>query len=73
VVMSWLNSRGVINGKAAKAAALPKFSDVSTLSQSREADYADFASPKIGLDYAPGIHVCLIVQSHFQHSKGVFL
>ena len=33
-------SRGVINGKAGKAAALPKFSDTLTLSQSEGADYA---------------------------------
>ena len=32
--------RGVINGKAGKAAALPKFSDTLTLSQSAWADYA---------------------------------
>ena len=32
--------RGVINGKADKAAALPKFSDLLTLSQSGGADYA---------------------------------
>ena len=32
--------RGVINGKADKAAALPKFSDMLTLSQSGGADYA---------------------------------
>ena len=32
--------RGVINGKAGKAAALPKVSDTLTLSQSRGADYA---------------------------------
>ena len=32
--------RGVINGKAGKAAALPKFSDTLTLSQSGGADYA---------------------------------
>ena len=31
---------GVINGKAGKAAALPKFSDMLTLSQPRETDYA---------------------------------
>ena len=32
--------RGVINGKAGKAAALPNFSDTLTLSQSKGADYA---------------------------------
>ena len=32
--------RGVINGKAGKAAALPKFSDMLTLSQPGGADYA---------------------------------
>ena len=31
---------GVINGKAGKAAALPKFSDTLTLSQPGGADYA---------------------------------
>ena len=31
--------RGVINGKAGKAAALPKFSDTLTLSQPEGADY----------------------------------
>ena len=31
--------RGVINGKAGKAAALPKFSDTLILSQSGAADY----------------------------------
>ena len=35
-----LKYRGVINGKAGKAAALPKFSDLLTLSQSGWADYA---------------------------------
>ena len=32
--------RGVINGKAGKAPALPKFSDMLTLSHSGGADYA---------------------------------
>ena len=32
--------RGVINGKAGEAAALPNFSDTLTLSQPRGADYA---------------------------------
>jgi hypothetical protein len=32
--------RGVINGKAGKATALPKFSDTLTLSQPEGADYA---------------------------------
>ena len=35
-----IKHRGVINGKAGKAAALPKFSDTLTLSQPRGADYA---------------------------------
>ena len=42
--------RGVINGKAGKAAALPKFSDMLTLCQSGGADYAQpfgFVSPII--------------------------
>ena len=38
--MMFINNRGVINGKAGKAAALPKFSDTLTLSQPRGADYA---------------------------------
>ena len=33
--------RGVTNGKAGKAAALPKFSDTLTLSQPGGAKYAD--------------------------------
>jgi hypothetical protein len=33
-------SRGVINDKEDKAAALPKFSDMLTLSESEGADYA---------------------------------
>ena len=46
--------RGVINGKAGKAAALPKFLDTLILSQPREADYAHpLAFPKNFLDYAP--------------------
>ena len=35
-----LYGRGVINGKAGKAAALAKFSDTLTLSQSEGADHA---------------------------------
>ena len=38
--MMFINNRGVINGKAGKAAALPKFSDTLTLSQPRGGDYA---------------------------------
>ena len=48
--------RGVINGKAGKAAALPKFSDMLTLSQPEGADYAHpLALPhqKKICDYAP--------------------
>ena len=37
--MIWTLNRGVINGKAGKAAALPKFSDTLTLSLPRGADY----------------------------------
>ena len=37
--------RDVINGKAGKAAALPKFSDMLTLSQSGEG--ADYAQPLV--------------------------
>ena len=50
------NNRGVINGKAGKAAALPKFSDTLTLSQSRGADYAqplDLPHLNCFRDYAP--------------------
>ena len=50
------NIKGVINGKAGKAAALPKFSDTLTLSQPGEADYAhSLALPhrKNFSDYAP--------------------
>ena len=36
--------RDAINGKAGKAAALPKFSDTLNLSQSEGADYALFFS-----------------------------
>ena len=38
--MGILDFRGVINGKAGKAATLPKFSDALTLSQPGGADYA---------------------------------
>jgi hypothetical protein len=39
-------TRGVINGKAGKAATLPKFSDTLTLSQpEREEDYAHSLAP----------------------------
>ena len=38
--MMFINNRGVINGKAGKAATLPKFSDTLTLSQPRGADCA---------------------------------
>ena len=37
--------RGVINGKADKAAALPKFSDMLTLYQPGGPDYAHIAHP----------------------------
>ena len=40
VVLQLVLLRGVINGKAGKAAASPKFSDTLTLSQSGGADYA---------------------------------
>ena len=49
-------ARGVINGKAGKAAALPKFSDTLTLSQSEGADYAQpLALPHLNsfCDFAP--------------------
>ena len=49
--------RGVINGKACKAAALPKFSNTLTLSQlGGGGDYAQpLASPNFFRDYAPDI------------------
>jgi hypothetical protein len=34
-----IHARGVVNGKAGKAAALPKFLDTLTLSQPEGADY----------------------------------
>ena len=49
--------RGVINGKAGKAAALPKFSDSLTLSQPGGSDYAHtLALPHLTIfyDYVPG-------------------
>ena len=51
--------RGVINGKAGKAAALPKFLDALTLSQSGAADYAQpLALPYLkNRDYAPGVNL----------------
>ena len=55
-VKAIIDYRGVINGKAGKAAALPKFSDTLTLSQPGEADYAhSLALPhrKNFSDYAP--------------------
>ena len=39
-IFNEIESRGVINGKAGKAAALHNFSDMLTLSQPRGADYA---------------------------------
>jgi hypothetical protein len=51
-----MNCRDVVNGKAGKAAALPKFSCTLTLSQSRGADYPQpLALPhlKILHDYTP--------------------
>ena len=51
-----LQDRGVINCKSGKDAALPKFSDMLTLSLPRGADYAHpLALPhlKLGCDYAP--------------------
>ena len=38
--MYYIPRRGVINDKAGKAAALPKFSDMLSLSQPAGADYA---------------------------------
>ena len=52
-----IEHRGIINGKAGKAAALPKFSDTLTLSLPRGADYTahPLALPhlKFYRDYAP--------------------
>ncbi len=39
-VMLYVHFMGIINGKAGKAAALPRFSDTLTLSQPERADYA---------------------------------
>ena len=39
-ILTLLQPRGVIYGKAGKAAALPKFSDTLNLSQPEGADYA---------------------------------
>ena len=49
------NGKGVINGKAGKAAALPKFSDTLTLSQSGGVGRWPFALPCLNNfpDYAP--------------------
>ena len=50
--------RGVINGKAGKAAVLPKFSDILNLSQPGGADYAHpLALPHLNkfCYYAPAI------------------
>ena len=52
--------KGVINGKAGKTAALPKFSDTLTLSQSRGADYTHFlgeAMPMVGCYPPPLIEI----------------
>ena len=57
--------RGVINGKAGKAAALPKFSNALTLSQRGGTDYAHpLALPhlKISCGYAPTLRF---------HNKGL--
>ena len=55
----WIQCRGVINGKADKAAALPKFSDMLTLSQrggrGKLHPPIGFASHKIIRDYAPAV------------------
>ena len=40
IYLVWIQIRDAINGKAGKAAALPKFSDTLNLSQSEGADYA---------------------------------
>ena len=54
-------SRGVVNGKAGKAAAIPKFSDTLTLSQSEGADYSQqLALPHLIIfcNYAPAFQLC---------------
>ena len=56
-LLSVISIRGVINGKAGKAAALPKFSDSLTLSQPGGSDYAHtLALPHLTIfyDYVPG-------------------
>ena len=55
-IFNEIESRGVINGKAGKAAALHNFSDMLTLSQPRGADYAHplvLPCQKKICDYAP--------------------
>ena len=57
--------RGIINGKAGKAAALPKFSDTLTLSQSGEANYAQpLALPHLKFFVITLLHVI----KHKQHN-----
>ena len=66
---------GVINGKAGKAAALPKSSDMLTLSQPGGADYAHpLALPCLRkfCNYAPGYY-CYLVLSRILCSKSMVL
>jgi hypothetical protein len=61
----------VINGKAGKAAALPKFSDaLPYLNQGgRLCPTMGFASPKFFLDYAPEKYAKIVHQKLFQQFK----
>ena len=62
--------RGVINVKANKAAALPKFSDMLTLSQPRGEDYAyQLALPhqKMFRDYAPDMSPHGVMGGNLNH------
>ena len=68
--------RGVINGKAGKAAALPKFSDTLTISQSEGADYAQpLALPHLKCfrdyaheDYKHHMILCIAYSCEFYHA-----
>ena len=56
LMCQWVKIKGIINGKAGKAAALHKFSDTLSLSQyggSRLCPTIGFALPKIFHDYTP--------------------
>ena len=61
--------RGVINGKAGKAADLPKLLETLTLFQSgvRLFPTIGFASPKDFRDYAPALHSLNSFERHKLH------